>query len=224
MSAENARNLQGTTLSMAYDLDNARPLYDLDRTGFRDFLSQQAVGRALAHAALIRADGSFIMNAQTRSDFDHAGAAGRGAIAKAADGQPVLIEPRTSNIVGAIVKLRQIRRTPTLYDPAGRPRGRSRRARSSPPTPTSIAGWRRTAARRRSPSALLYLGLTLVIVLSAIWTGIAVADRLVRPIRQLIGAADEVATGNLDVSVPVRAVRRRRGLAGRHVQQDAAGS
>ena len=53
--------------------------------------------------------------------------------------------------------------------------------------------------------ALLYLGLTLIIVLSAIWTGIAVADRLVRPIRQLIGAADEVATGNLDVTVPVRA-------------------
>lgn len=53
--------------------------------------------------------------------------------------------------------------------------------------------------------ALLYLGLTLIVVLSAIWTGIAVADRLVRPIRQLIGAADEVATGNLDVTVPVRA-------------------
>jgi two-component system nitrogen regulation sensor histidine kinase NtrY len=53
--------------------------------------------------------------------------------------------------------------------------------------------------------ALLYLGLTLVVVLAAIWTGIAVADRLVRPIRQLIGAADEVSTGNLDVSVPVRA-------------------
>src|SRR5690606_22621343 len=52
--------------------------------------------------------------------------------------------------------------------------------------------------------ALIYLGLTLIVVLSAIWTGIAVADRLVRPIRQLIGAADEVATGNLDVAVPVR--------------------
>jgi two-component system nitrogen regulation sensor histidine kinase NtrY len=47
-------------------------------------------------------------------------------------------------------------------------------------------------------------------VLSAIWTGIAVADRIVRPIRQLIGAADEVATGNLDVSVPVRQSRWRR--------------
>ncbi len=42
-------------------------------------------------------------------------------------------------------------------------------------------------------------------VLAAIWTGLAVADRLVRPIRQLIGAADEVSTGNLDVSVAVRA-------------------
>ena len=52
--------------------------------------------------------------------------------------------------------------------------------------------------------ALPYLSLTLIIILSAIWTGIAVADRLVRPIRQLIGAADEVATGNLDVAVPVR--------------------
>ena len=39
---ENARNLQGTTLSMAYDLDNARTLYSLDRTGFREFMSQQA--------------------------------------------------------------------------------------------------------------------------------------------------------------------------------------
>src|SRR5690606_25950489 len=53
--------------------------------------------------------------------------------------------------------------------------------------------------------ALAYLGVTLIVVLSAIWTGIALADRLVRPIRQLIGAADEVATGNLDVAVSVRA-------------------
>src|SRR5690606_14275563 len=104
---ENARNLQGTTLSMANDLDNARPLYNLDRTGFREFLSRQAVGRALAHAALVRVDGSFIMNAETRADFDMPDPPIE-ALEKAAAGQPVLIEPRTSNIVGAIVKLRQI--------------------------------------------------------------------------------------------------------------------
>jgi two-component system nitrogen regulation sensor histidine kinase NtrY len=199
---ENARNLQGTTLSMANDLDNARPLYGLDRTGFREFLSRQAIGRALAHAALVRVDGSFIMNAETRSDFDMPEPQAE-ALAKATIGQPVLIEPRTSNVVGSIIKLRQIEDaylyTIRLVDPE------VIRARQIVTANTNE--YRALEANRRTTQiafGLLYLGLTLIIVLSAIWTGIAVADRLVRPIRQLISAADEVATGNLDVSVPVR--------------------
>ncbi|RUM97958.1 PAS domain-containing sensor histidine kinase [Pseudaminobacter arsenicus] len=199
---ENARNLQGTTLSMAYDLDNARTLYGLDRTGFRNFMSQQAVGRALAHAALIRADGSFVMTAQTPSDFAMPEAPA-GAASEATDGKVVLIEPRTRNIVGAIVKLREIEGlylyTIRLVDPEVIKAREIVRA--------NTAEYRGLEANRRTSQvaiALPYLSLTLIVVLSAIWTGIAVADRLVRPIRQLIGAADEVATGNLDVSVPVR--------------------
>ncbi|MER2537085.1 MAG: PAS domain-containing sensor histidine kinase [Rhizobiaceae bacterium] len=199
---ENARNLQGTTLSMANDLDNARTLYGLDRTGFLDFMSQQAVGRALAHAALIRADGSFMMSARTRSELVMPEPPIE-AVQQAADGQPVLIEPRTRNIVGAIIKLRQIEDaylyTIRLVDPEV--------IRARQIVTANTAEYRGLEANRRTTQvafALLYLGLTLIIVLSAIWTGIAVADRLVRPIRQLIGAADEVATGNLDVSVAVR--------------------
>ncbi|MFU0503700.1 sensor histidine kinase NtrY-like [Pseudaminobacter sp. NGMCC 1.201702] len=199
---ENARNLQGTTLSMAYDLDNARTLYGLDRTGFRNFLSQQAVGRALAHAALIRADGSFVMTAQTPADFAMPEPP-TGAVEAAADGKPVLIEPRTRNIVGAIIKLREIEGlylyTIRLVDPEVIKAREIVRANTDE--------YRGLEANRRASQvaiALPYLSLTLIVVLSAIWTGIAVADRLVRPIRQLIGAADEVATGNLDVSVPVR--------------------
>lgn len=199
---ENARNLQGTTLSMAYDLDNARTLYGLDRTGFRNFLSQQAVGRALAHAALIKADGSFVMTAQTPADFAMPEPP-VGAVEVAADGKPVLIEPRTRNIVGAIIKLREIEDlylyTIRLVDPEVIKAREIVRANTDE--------YRGLEANRRASQvaiALPYLSLTLIVVLSAIWTGIAVADRLVRPIRQLIGAADEVATGNLDVSVPVR--------------------
>lgn len=199
---ENARNLQGTTLSMAYDLDNARTLYGLDRTGFRNFMSQQAIGRALAHAALIRADGSFVMTAQTPSDFAMPEPP-EGAASDAVDGKVVLIEPRTRNIVGAIVKLREIEGlylyTMRLVDPEVIKAREIVRA--------NTAEYRGLEANRRASQvaiALPYLSLTLIVVLSAIWTGIAVADRLVRPIRQLIGAADEVATGNLDVSVPVR--------------------
>ena len=200
---ENARNLQDTTLSMAYDLDANRTLYGLDRTGFRTRMSQHVAGRGLDHAALIRADGSFIMQAETQADFPMP-APPIEAVRTASDGLPVLIEPRVRNIIGAIVKLREIEDaylyTIRSVDPEvikARQIVRSNtdeyRALESNRLTTQVA------------FALAYLGVTLIVVLSAIWTGIALADRLVRPIRQLIGAADEVATGNLDVAVPVRA-------------------
>jgi two-component system nitrogen regulation sensor histidine kinase NtrY len=199
---ENAQNLQGTTLSMAYVLDEARSLYDLDRNGFRNLMSQQATGRQLADAALIKSDGSFVIEAETKSDFPMPEPPIQ-AVHQAADGLPVLIEPRIRNIVGSIVKLREIPDvylyTIRLVDP------QVIRARQI--VKANVADYSALGANRRVTQiafALLYLGLTLVVVLAAIWTGIAVADRLVRPIRQLIGAADEVSTGNLDVSVPVR--------------------
>ncbi len=199
---ENARNLQSTTLSMANDLDNARPLYGLDRSGFLDFMSRQAGFRALAHAALIHSDGSFVMNAKTGSDFVMPEPPPV-AVQTAIDGKPVLIEPRTRNIVGAIVKLHEIEGlylyTIRLVDPEV--------IRARQIVTANADEYRDLGANRHVTQiafGLLYLGLTLIVVLSSIWTGIAVADRLVLPIRQLIGAADEVATGNLDVSVPVR--------------------
>ena len=199
---ENARNLQSTTLSMANDLDNNRPLYGLDRSGFLDFMGRQAQLRALAHAALISADGSFVMSAKTGADFAMPEPPAV-AVQTAADGKPVLIEPKTRNIVGAIIKLREIEGlylyTIRLVDPEV--------IKARQIVTANTEEYRDLGANRRTTQiafALLYLGLTLIVVLSAIWTGIAVADRIVRPIRQLIGAAAEVATGNLDVSVPVR--------------------
>jgi two-component system nitrogen regulation sensor histidine kinase NtrY len=200
---ENARNLKGTTLSMAYDLDQARSIYSLDRTGFRDLMTQQALGRNLAHAALISEDGSLIIAAKTSAAFDMPVAPPEW-VASAASGQPVLIEPNRRNLVGAIVKMSEIPGTYLytirLVDPDV--------IRARQIVTDNSNEYRGLEGNRRTTQiafALLYLGLTLIIVLSAIWTGIAVADRLVRPIRQLIGAADEVATGNLDATVPVRA-------------------
>jgi two-component system nitrogen regulation sensor histidine kinase NtrY len=199
---ENARNLQGTTLSMANDLDNNRTLYNLDPVRFNELVTQQAQGRALSHAALIRADGSFVMRANTTSSIEFPDPPIE-AVETAADGQPVLIEPRIRNIVGAIVKLRQI---PDVYLYTIREVDQDviRARQLVRANADDYRGLEDNRTATQIAFALLYLGLTLVIVMSAIWTGIAVADRLVRPIRQLIGAADEVSTGNLDIQVPVR--------------------
>jgi two-component system nitrogen regulation sensor histidine kinase NtrY len=49
----------------------------------------------------------------------------------------------------------------------------------------------------------MYAGIAFILLLSAIWFGIAFANRMVAPIRRLIGASDQVSRGNLYVQVPV---------------------
>ena len=51
--------------------------------------------------------------------------------------------------------------------------------------------------------ATMYVLIALIMLLAAIWTGLRFATRLVTPIRRLIAATDQVATGNLYVQVPV---------------------
>src|SRR3712207_6227940 len=46
--------------------------------------------------------------------------------------------------------------------------------------------------------------IALIVLLSAVWFGLNFANRLVAPIRRLIHATDQVATGNFYVQVPVR--------------------
>ncbi len=200
---ENARNLQGTTISMAFDLDKAKAVYSLDRTGFQQLMNRQAVGRALAGAWLLHADGSVEMDANV-PDSDNLPRVPPEALKTAADGKPVLIPPRTRNLVGAVFKLRDIEglylytiRTvdPKILETLSIMQANTKEYR----------GLEANRFNTQIAFALLYIGLTLIVLLSAIWTAIAVADRLVRPIRQLIGAADEVASGNLSVAVPVRA-------------------
>ena len=51
--------------------------------------------------------------------------------------------------------------------------------------------------------ALMYTVIALAVLLSAAWLGLNFANRLVAPIRRLIGAANIVSTGNLYIQVPV---------------------
>jgi two-component system nitrogen regulation sensor histidine kinase NtrY len=52
--------------------------------------------------------------------------------------------------------------------------------------------------------ALMFTVIALIVLLSSAWIGLDFANRLVAPIRRLIGAANVVSTGNLNIQVPVR--------------------
>jgi two-component system nitrogen regulation sensor histidine kinase NtrY len=199
---ENASYLQGQTASMANDLDRNRQLYSLDRTGFVELMTRQARGRGMLGAFLLRADGSTILQANIQIE-NALPPVPEDALRASAAGQPTLIPPGSTNLVGAIIKLDNIPNaflyTIRTVDPEV--------MRSMRLMEENTAEYRALEAGRTTLQiafGVLYLGFALIVLLAAIWTAIAVADRIVRPIRQLIGAADSVASGNLDVTVPVR--------------------
>lgn len=200
---ENARNLQGSTLSMAYDLDQQRRLFGLDPTGFQNLMTDQAKGRSLLGAQLLRPDGTPFLAADVAVDRPLP-VPPDDALKQAAEGNLVFIPPGVTNLVGAIIKLRQIANvylyTVRAVDPEVIAALRLMEERSA-----EYSSLQSNRFGLQVAFALLYLGITLIVLLSAIWTGIGVADRLVRPIRMLMGAADEVSDGNLSISVPVRA-------------------
>ena len=200
---ENSRYLQGQTASMANDLDSARTLYSLDRTGFTELVTRQAIGRGLLAASLVRADGSVVVRADIPTD-DPLPAIPEEALTAAADDVPVLIPPGATNMVGAVLKLQNIPNamlyTIRAVDPDV--------IQSMRLMEENTAEYQALEEDRRPIQlafAILYIGFALIVLLAAIWTAIAVADRIVRPIRLLIGAADDVASGNLTASVPVKA-------------------
>jgi two-component system, NtrC family, nitrogen regulation sensor histidine kinase NtrY len=200
---ENARFLQGQTVSMANDLDNARSLYSLDRTGFINFMTRQAVGRGLLGAFFVRADGSVILQADIRTERPLP-AIPADALTDAVNGKPTLIPPGVTNLVGAVLPMQQIDNT-FLYtvravDPEVMQSMREMRE-ATQEYQTLEAG----RAPLQFAFGILYIGFALVVLIAAIWTAIAVADRLVRPIRILINASDEVASGNFEIVVPVHA-------------------
>ncbi|MBB4574194.1 PAS domain-containing sensor histidine kinase [Rhizobium lentis] len=201
---ENASYLQGQTVSMANDLERNRALYSLDRTGFAELMTRQARGRGLLGAFLVESDGSVVVQADITTEKPLP-AIPQDALQKAAAGQPTLIPPGVTNLVGAIIKLDAIQGTFLYTVRAVDPKvmGAMRMMEEN------ATEYRSMEANRFSLQiafAVLYIGFALIVLLAAIWTAIAVADRIVRPIRLLITAADSVASGNMDIVVPVHAV------------------
>jgi len=200
---ENASYLQGQTVSMANDLERNRAMYYLDRTGFVELMTRQARGRGMLGAFLVKDDGQAMVQAEIKTEKPLP-AIPADALKTAAAGQPTLIPPGVTNLVGAVIKLDGISGaflyTIRAVDP--------KVIGAMHLMEENTVEYKAMEAGRTSLQfafAVLYLGFALIVLLAAIWTAIAVADRIVRPIRLLISAADSVGTGNLNVVVPVRA-------------------
>src|SRR5690606_5332915 len=119
-------------------------------------------------------------------------------------GQPILIAPGTTNVIGGIVQLAGYDDLFLYVTRAVAPEVVGYVAL----TEDTVNEFRSLEASRfgvQLAFAIVYLGITLVLLLSAMWLGIGFANWLVSPIRRLIDAAKEISRGNLAVHVSVKA-------------------
>jgi two-component system nitrogen regulation sensor histidine kinase NtrY len=199
---EHSRMLALDLLAIASEFNRVTPDINANAQAIAGYLTNQAKLRGLSTVQLIRRDRSVILEGDTPSDVK-APPAPESVFDKLDSGEPALIAPGTTNLVGGVIKLTGF---DDVYLYLARPID-PRVTRSLRLTEENTAEYQQLEANRfgvQVAFGIMFAGLALVVLLSAIWIGLGFARSLVSPIRRLIGAAQGIAAGNLDVRVPVR--------------------
>jgi two-component system nitrogen regulation sensor histidine kinase NtrY len=198
---EHARLIRGDILGMANDLVNARPLYDQDRESFRRYLTSGAQARNLPGAMLIDKDRNILETAATgiRQSFTTPAPEFLSNVTEDEPQMAVFIE---QNYVAAVIRLRTYENTflyvARLLDPRVVARLQT--------TQEGVAEFAELESRRlgiQIAFALMFTVIALTVLMSSVLIGLNFANWLVAPIRRLMGAANLVSTGDLQVQVPV---------------------
>jgi two-component system nitrogen regulation sensor histidine kinase NtrY len=184
----------------ADDIARSATLLRSDPTQFKDYFSSRSKTLGFTAAALMKSDGTPIVVAEGSDDK---------LIARPdpSDFQDALNGEALCGFLGAGNIFVGIRPIPGL---GGQflyaARGIDPLAAKVAEDATLVSSmWGRFEAHRHSLElgfATVFVMLALTMLFSAIWLGLAWANRLVGPIRRLIRATDEVASGNLHVQVP----------------------
>ncbi|WP_244669932.1 PAS domain-containing sensor histidine kinase [Kaistia sp. 32K] len=201
---EHARTLKVDIQGLKADFERAQVLLEQNPDRFQSFMNSMAALRGIPGVFLVKPDGTLIAQANFQFSTGYLPPPPDALTRAAKPGaEPILIAPGATNVVGALVRLDNYTDV-FLYitreiDP--------KVIRYIAETTASVNEYKNLEATRLGVQiafGVLYLGLALVVLLSAVWLGIGFANRLVSPIRRLIDAADEIGRGNLEVHVPFK--------------------
>src|SRR5580692_3044894 len=200
--SEHAQAIRGEIMAMAFDLGRAKPMFDSDRDRFQKFFTAQATARGLSAALMIRGDGTTVERADVKMDKTIV-LPSKELLAKITETEPQIALIPEGDHVAAAVKLHGYDDiylyAARLLDP--------RVVEQLRATQENVGEYANLEARRlgiQIAFALMFAIIALIVLLSSAWIGLDFANRLVAPIRRLIGAANVVSTGNLQVRVPIR--------------------
>jgi two-component system nitrogen regulation sensor histidine kinase NtrY len=200
---DHAQFVRSDIMIMAYDLAQSKAIFDSEPDKLQQFLTFQAAVRGLAAAIVVDENLDVVARADTKINATFA-LPPRDALPKITDKEPQVVLLPDTNYVAAMIRLRNYTDrylyVTRLLDPRVVPQLQETRK--------SVTAYTAIEQRRLGVQvafALMYTVIALIVLLSAVWIGLNFANRLVAPIRRLIGAANAVSEGNLYVRVPVRA-------------------
>jgi two-component system nitrogen regulation sensor histidine kinase NtrY len=186
----------------AGDLSRATPLLTDHREVFQNLLDNRAKALSFSVAAVVTSEGE---TTAASADSDKALIARPGArdFADADARQPFC---GLLGNGGAFIALRPIVAQPGSYFYAGRATDplADQVGRDALQVTAAFANFEAHRLNIELGFAAVFIMLSLTLLISAVWTGLTFANRLVSPIRRLIRAADTVAQGDFSIRVPTR--------------------
>jgi two-component system, NtrC family, nitrogen regulation sensor histidine kinase NtrY len=196
--AESGQVIRADMMGIARELEENTTAYRDDKEAFDRLFSAVVSMRNLPSAFLIDSQGRLLASAASDGSDYHVPPPPD--IAQAADGRIVPLSWDLSNGLAALKRLKAfddaflyvIRPVnPNVY----------RLLQRTQINILQFAQLEQLRGRIEFAFGLMYVLLAFTLLTSAIWTGLVFANRLVTPIRTLIGAAQEVSQGNLNVQL-----------------------
>ena len=196
---EHQQNIRADAFAMAADLNREAPVLARNQWRFAQVLSAQAAFRSLPEAWVVDGNGRARVRSQLSLalDFDLVSAAN---LEQARLGEIVVLINEQDDRVRALVKLDRYVDSFLLVGRFVEPRVMNHIER----TKSAVAQYKSLEKRRKSTQitfVMIFMVVALLLLLASVWLGLTLATQLVRPISNLISAAERVSDGDLTARV-----------------------
>lgn len=188
----------------ASDLDRGKPMFDADRGLFKEFFQSRAHFLGFSAAAMIKRDGTIVEQVDPRTKTNDPVVKPESKdFADSAKSEPVCLILNKGRTFVALRPMPAFDKvflyTSRRVDPFTLefPKQASALVRL-------FGAFEQHRHNFELTFAIMFGLLAAIMLLSAVWLGLAFTNMLVGPIRRLIAATDQVSAGNFYVQVPVR--------------------
>ncbi len=207
---EHRSTIRADVMAMASDLNREGPLLLADPRRFQQFVSAQSALRALSEAVVFDNRGRVLAYSGLTLTLEFA-VVPAWAIQRAKAGDVVFLDPDSDNPLGGslddrVRALVHLERMDGAFLLVGR-YVEAKVVAHVDQTREAVAAYETLEGRRSGLQitfAMIFVVVALLLLLAAVWTGLVLANRLVRPIGGLIAAAERVRGGDLAARVAER--------------------